>query len=78
MTHAEPHPRRGETQALIADGEYVEFQIEDWADRVRSDVPEGLEDTVLGRIVADIHGEKAVALTKIYRDGDLQVKPVKF
>lgn len=70
MKHAEPHPRAGQVVPMLVDARFVEFEIEDWADRVRDDAP---TDTVWGRIIADSHGPLQVPISKVFSDADLAV-----
>lgn len=59
--HSHPHPLRGQV-VLIGDSP-VEFEVEDWADRVR---PNATRDTVYGRVLAIGNEEQQIPLSRTF------------
>jgi hypothetical protein len=65
MMHDTPHPHRGEIMHLQLDNGVVDFEVEDWADRVQS-WSTGRGDMVYGRILNHV-----VPLSRLVRDDAL-------
>lgn len=72
MKHPHPHSLRGQVVPLLINGSIViEFEVEDWADRVRTDGP---ADQVYGRVLTIQGQEQEVPLSRTFTDDVLHVK----
>jgi hypothetical protein len=67
MAHSQPHPQCGQV-VIINGAQLVDFEIEDWLDRVRNDVPEDMTDHVYGRVLG-----LPVPLSRTFHNDDLQI-----
>lgn len=72
MTHSNAHPLQGQVVPLLINGSIViEFEVEDWADRVRTDGP---ADQVYGRVLTIQGQEQEIPLSRTFTDDALHVK----
>lgn len=70
MSHPDPHPLRGEIIPILINGvQLVDFEVEDWLDRVRDDVSEDMTEDVYGRVLG-----LPVPLSRCFHNDQLQIR----
>lgn len=68
MGHPDPHPQSGQVIIMMINGaQVIDFQVEDWADRVQPNRPD--DDMVWGRVLGT-----PVPLSRTFHNDDLQVR----